>query len=188
LWVVRPWRWGLEYQFYERHATRIHARPEQVMEAIRQSTFGDMKSLATLLKIRGAVLRTPAHDNGGLQDMRILDAFSKSGYLFDGSEHEVTMFGIGKPAPPRPELHTLRQFADYREHGAVKMAFDLSVEDAGEGWCAISTETRLLALDDATRRGAGTFWRLIVPGSGLLRRQWLDGIRRRAESMPNPRS
>ena len=28
----------------------------------------------------------------------------------------------------------------------------------------------------------GRYWRLIVPGSGLLRRQWLDGIKRRAES------
>ncbi len=39
-----------------------------------------------------------------------------------------------------------------------------------------------MALDDATRRGMGRYWRLIVPGSGLLRRQWLDGITRRAES------
>ncbi len=33
-----------EYQFSERHSARIHARPEQVMQATRQSTFADMKS------------------------------------------------------------------------------------------------------------------------------------------------
>jgi len=82
----------------------------------------------------------------------------------------------------------LQAFADYREQGAVKVGFDFNVEDAGGGWSAISTETRVLALDDFTRRGMGRYWRLIVPGSGMLRLQWLEGIKKRAESMPNPRS
>ena len=49
-----------EYQFSERHSTRVHANPERVLRAVRQSTFRDMKSLMTLLKLRGAVLR---HDD-----------------------------------------------------------------------------------------------------------------------------
>lgn len=79
---------------------------------------------------------------------------------------------------------TLHEFADYREPGAVKMAFNVNVEDAGGGWSTVSTETRVLATDGLTARGMGKYWRLIVLGSGLLRRQWLDGIRRRAESQP----
>jgi len=177
-----------EYQFFERHSARIHARPEQVMQAIRQSTFGDMKSLVTLLNIRGAALRI--HDTGGfLQDKRVLDAFSASGYLFGGSEREIVMFGVWNVrANRRPAVDTLQEFADYREQGAVKMAYDFNVEDAGGGWSTVSTETRVLALDDFTRRGMGRYWRLIVPGSGMLRLQWLEGIKKRAESMPNPRS
>jgi hypothetical protein len=80
---------------------------------------------------------------------------------------------------------SLQEFADYREQGVVKMGYSFSVEDAGGGWSTISTETRVLATDDATRRGMGRYWRLIVPGSGLLRRQWLEGIKKRAESMSN---
>ena len=167
-----------EYQFSERHSARIHARPEQVMQAVRQSTFGDMKSLATLLKIRGAALRS--HDTGGfLQDRRVLDAFSASGYLVGGSEHEIVMFGVG--AMSRPKVRTLQEFADYREQGAVKMAYDFNVEDAGGGWSTISAETRVVALDEVSR-GMARYWRLIVPGSGLLRLQWLEGIKKRAES------
>jgi hypothetical protein len=64
------------------------------------------------------------------------------------------------------------------------MAFHFRAEDAGGGWSTISTETRLVAPDPATRSSLGRYWRLIVPGSGLLRRQWLDGIRRRAERRP----
>jgi hypothetical protein len=175
-----------EYQSSERHSARIHARPEQVMQAIRQSTFGDMKSLVTLLKTRAAALREPIHGTGDLQEKRILDAFAEAGYLFGGSEHEIAIFGVWNVrANRRPEVRTLQEFAEYREQGGVKMAFDFNVEDAGGGWSTIRAETRVLALDDVTRRGLARYWRLIVPGSGLLRLQWLEGIRKRAESMPN---
>ncbi|HXK12887.1 MAG TPA: hypothetical protein VMT70_24855 [Vicinamibacteria bacterium] len=40
-----------EYQFSEVHALRVLARTEQVMHAPRESTFGDMTSLAVLLKV-----------------------------------------------------------------------------------------------------------------------------------------
>ena len=172
-----------EYHFSETHSTRIHAAPEQVMQAVRQSTFGDMKSLGTLLNIRGAVLRAPSTDNGDLEKKRIFDAFSEAGYILGGSDHEIVMCGAWNPnANRRPDVHTLQEFATYREQGAVKMAYDFTVEDAGSGWSTLSTETRVAATDDVTRRGMGRYWRLIVPGSGLLRRQWLDGIKQRAES------
>ena len=174
-----------EYQFSERHAVRVHAQPEQVMQAIRESTFGDMKSLVTLLKIRGSALRI--RDTGEfLQTKRILDAFAASGYVAGGSEHEILICGGANTRAIHPlRLRTLEEFADYREQGAVKMAFDFNVKDGGGGWFTVNAETRVLALDDLTRRGMARYWRLIVPGSGLLRRQWLDGIRKRAESMPN---
>jgi hypothetical protein len=177
-----------EYQFFERHSARIHARPEQVMQGVRQSTFADMKSLATLLKIRAAALRI--HDTGdSLRDKRVIDAFSASGYISGGSDHEIVMCGGANVRVKRGlDVHSLQEFADYREQGAIKMAFDFNVEDAGGGWSTLSTETRVLATDNLTRSGMGRYWRLIVPGSGLLRLQWLEGIRKRAESMPDPRS
>lgn len=171
-----------EYQFSERHATRVHARPEAVIEAVRQSTFSDMKSLGTLLRIRAVAVRDPGV-GGELRERRVLDAFSSSGYLLDAGEREVVMFGaVNARERRRPEVRTAQQFVDYHEQGGVKMAFDFRAEDAGGGWSTISTETRVVATDPATRSGMGRYWRLIVPGSGLLRRQWLDGIRKRAES------
>ncbi len=176
-----------EYQFNERHSARIHARIDQVMEATRQATFSDMKSLATLLKIRAAALRIN-YTNDVFQDKRILDMFSASGYLIGGSEREIVMCGGANVRASRPiGVRTLREFADYREPGAVKMAFDFNVEDAGGGWSKISAETRVVATDELTRRGMGRYWRLIVPGSGLLRLQWLEGIKKRAESLSNSR-
>ena len=179
-----------EYQFFEWHSTRVHARPEEVMQAVRESTFGDMKSLDTLLKIRAAALRIPDRDNGVFShDKRILDMFAASGFISGGSDHEVVMcMAANVREKRRLELHSLQECGDYREPGAFKMAFTLYVEEDGEGWSTLITETRVMVLDEATRRGMGRYWRLIVPGSGLLRIQWLEGIKKRAERMPNPRS
>ena len=173
-----------EYQFYERHSTRIHAGPEHVIEAIRQSTFGDMRSLRVLLKVRAAALRAPSRDNGAFgSDKRIFDAFTASGYVSGATEHEVLMCGGANVREGRVlPAHSLQEFADYRVEGGVKIGFDFYVEDAGEGWSKVTAETRVLAVDEATTRGLARYWRLIVPGSGLLRREWLEGIKRRAES------
>jgi hypothetical protein len=170
-----------EYQFSERHSVRVHAGREQVLQAVRESTWGDMKSLVTLMKIRGAVLRAPVRA-ADWQDQRILDAFSKSGYLSGGSEHEIVMLGVVDMRKKKlPELHNLQEAAAYRQRGALKIGFNFNVEDAGGGWSTVTTETRVLALDE-TSSGMARYWRLIVPGSGLLRLQWLDGVGRRAES------
>jgi hypothetical protein len=45
----------------------------------------------------------------------------------------------------------------------------------------LTTETRVLATDSRTRRLFAAYWRLILPGSALMRRTWLAAIRRRAE-------
>jgi len=177
-----------EYQFSERHSTRIHARPEQVMEAVRQSRFGDMASMVTLMKIRAVALRIH-HPDDSFPNMRVLDAFSLSGWTSGGNEHEIVMAGGANARAGRPlQPHSLQEFADYREPGAVKMAFNFTADDAGDGWSTVTTETRVFATDDSTRRGMGRYWRLIVPGSGLLRRQWLDSIKTKAESMPVTKS
>jgi hypothetical protein len=178
-----------EYSGSERHSARIHARPAQVMQGVRQSTFGDMKSMATLLRVRAAVLRIPNQDTGNLQNKRMVDSFAASGYLLDESEHEIVMFQVGNVLATRlPAVRTLQEFADYREAGGVKVAFDFNVEDAGGGWSTLTTETRVVGLDDLSRGPGTRYWRLILPGSGLLRRQWLDGIKTRAESIPDPAS
>jgi hypothetical protein len=174
-----------EYQFSERHSLRIHARPEQVMQAVRGSTWGDLPSLTTLLKIRGAVLREPWRDTGAFaRDQGVLEAFRASGFFFGGSDHEILIAGaIDMRARRRPELHSLQEVADYREQGWIKNAFDFEVKDAGGGWSTLTTETRM-AVQPELSRGPAIYWRLIVPGSGLLRREWLRSIRRRAETGP----
>jgi hypothetical protein len=42
-------------------------------------------------------------------------------------------------------------------------------------------QTRIQALDDAARAVMARYWRVIDPGSGMIRRMWLRAVRDRAE-------
>jgi len=55
------------------------------------------------------------------------------------------------------------------------------IEDASSAACTLTTETRVYATDASTRRRLALYWRMIYPGSALIRRMWLRAIARRAE-------
>ena len=55
------------------------------------------------------------------------------------------------------------------------------IEPDGKGGSRLSTETRVFATDAASRRRFAAYWRVIYPGSALIRRMWLRAVRLRAE-------
>jgi len=52
------------------------------------------------------------------------------------------------------------------------------------GGSDLSTETRVYANNASTTRQFAIYWRLIHPGSDIIRRMWLRAIKRRAERPP----
>jgi hypothetical protein len=56
------------------------------------------------------------------------------------------------------------------------------VEADGASGSILSTETRVYATDEASKRRFAAYWRVIYPGSALIRRMWLRAIVRRAEA------
>jgi len=75
------------------------------------------------------------------------------------------------------------EFERFAEPGTAKAAFNLLVERDG-GRTRIVTETRIATPDERSRRSFSRYWRVIQPGSALIRRDWLRAIRRRAERSP----
>ena len=65
--------------------------------------------------------------------------------------------------------------------GYVKAVMNFTAEPA-EGGALLTTKTRVLATDDASRRRFARYWRVIRPGSALIRRSWLRAAARRAEA------
>lgn len=55
------------------------------------------------------------------------------------------------------------------------------VEPEREGWSRVSTEMRIFVPEASVRRKFRAYWRVIYPGSSLLRIGWLEAVRRRAE-------
>jgi len=151
------------WQFVERHEIRIAAPPERIYAAIRDVTAGDIRFFQLLTSIRcggrcrekESILHTPAAKP-------ILDVALRSGFrmLADDAPRELV---IGTRVAPR----TLAVMNFHVDAGGL-----------------VTTETRVFAETDAARRKFAIYWRFIRPGSGIIRRSWLEAIKHRAEAKP----
>jgi hypothetical protein len=67
-----------------------------------------------------------------------------------------------------------RRFSDLSA-GGVRIAADFRAD--GE---RLTTETRVAALDERSRRAFLRYWRIVGPCSAVIRRRWLAGIAKAA--------
>jgi hypothetical protein len=59
------------------------------------------------------------------------------------------------------------------------------VTDLGHGLSRVDTETRVFATDDVALGRFTAYWRIIFPGSSILRTTWLRAVKDRAERAPS---
>jgi len=171
-----------EYQFSECHEVRVRAPMEAVVKAMREVSLADMPAAVVLLRIRAAAggrFHGSPPDTGPLLDMMLQPG---SGFLaLDVSDPSELVYGmVGFVHKPKPPITTPEEFAAFVEPGGLRVAFNLRVVPEGDGVVRVSTETRCLANGDEARRTFAGYWRLIYPGSAIIRRVWLDAIVDRA--------
>ena len=65
--------------------------------------------------------------------------------------------------------------------GRARAGWNFTTEPLPDGGTLLATETRIVCADAATRRRFLWYWRVIQPGSELIRRAVLSRIRREAE-------
>lgn len=63
-------------------------------------------------------------------------------------------------------------------YALAAMNFVVTPEGPNASW--LSTETRVFATSPDARRRFEAYWRVIYPGSAIIRRSWLLAIERRA--------
>lgn len=174
------------FEFHEFHAARAHASPAHVANAVRTVTFADIPVAGLLMRIRD--MASGNFDPPKMPARPILETFSRPGTGFlpldpDGS-NEVVYGMVGRPwteeTPPR--VTTPEEFAAFQTPENVKVAFNIAWRDVGGGITAVTTETRIAGTDKQARRTFARYWRLIYPGSAIIRRAWLDAIVAKAES------
>ena len=65
--------------------------------------------------------------------------------------------------------------------GLARAVWNFAARDGGDGWTVLSTETRVVCGDAASRQKFRRYWRVVAPFSGLIRRSMLRAVRREAE-------
>ena len=175
-----------DYEFAERHETRVKATPEQALEAAKEATPVEMRLVRTLFALRSLPARIrhgrglPAEPRRSLVEQMVGFGFVP---LADGRD-EVVFGYVGQPwrltGGSMPRFGSAQEWLDFHEPGYVKAA--MSFRAVGEGSkTLLETETRIHATDPSSRRRFARYWLVIRPGSGLIRRSWLQAAKRRAE-------
>ncbi len=156
------------YDVGERHVIGVDAPPERVFEAIRTVTLGDMPLVRLLVRLRGI---------GARPDQPLLAQMQRRfGTLAEDPGRELALASIGQPWKLRGERSPAGDFRTFASPGYAKMALGFAFDGA-----VLSTETRVLLTDSASRRRFRLYWLVIGPFSGLIRRRWLRAVKRRAE-------
>jgi hypothetical protein len=172
------------YQFHEFHSTRVNAPPEAVYAAARQVTAREIKLFRILTWIRSphfgkapeSILTPPA-------DVPVLDVALRSGFMLLGeAPPREIVFGLVQGRAPFNTPHpTPQEFKELNRPGYAKIAMNFHVSPEPKGWSRLTTETRILGTDAKARRLFGRYWRVIYPGSAIIRVMWLRAIKARAE-------
>ena len=182
--------WMPEWQFDEVHALRVRATPEQAWRAIHEVTADEIWLFRTLTWIRNPHWPGTAREGNIMNPSAgkpILGEAMAGGFRLLAEEPQkeivlgtVVMWdGTTKFAEEQSGQERIRKLL--ATPGNAVATINFRVRDEGNGTCTVTTETRVFATDDAARRRFARYWRVIYPGSSLLRYAWLRAIRARAE-------
>ncbi len=183
------------FDFNEVHQITIQASPECIFRSIKDLSTSEWSPVINwLFALRSFPERL--FGKGWTQfsgDRPLLDQMFESGFvlLAETPGHEL-VFGFMVPATigqfwkasdgALHQLSNAQEFAAFDRPGYAKVAANFLLGEGEEAdGVAVTTETRIHALSPATRKSFAGYWRLIGPGSALIRRLWLRAIKRRAE-------
>src|ERR1700681_1907236 len=173
------------WQFSELHRMRVNAPPARVFRAIREVTANEILFFRTLTWIRRCGRPGPESILNAPERRPLLEVATRTTFLqlAEETDREIVVGTlvvaprgtvIGKPTP--------EGFKALERPGFAKAAMNFRVEEDGAGGSILSTETRVYATDGASKRRFAAYWRVIYPGSALIRRMWLRAIVRSEES------
>jgi hypothetical protein len=172
------------YQFGEAHEIRIAAPPDRVLTAARAVTAREIRLFLLLTWLRSP--RWPGSGSEGIlnpsADRPILDVALQSGFVLLREEagREI-VFGAIVCCDARRPPRSAGEFTAL-QGSLARAVMNFHVEDAGGGGTRLVTQTRIAASDARAERVFARYWRLIYPGSALIRRLWLRAIKTRAEA------
>jgi len=165
------------YQFSEFHSVGIAASKERVDAAVRTVRPEENRFFKTLTSIRGIHRMADA-------GRPILANFTAGAFvvLADDPGREIVIGRAGNAMGGR--WWAAEEFTASHPAPLVKIVMNFRIQEVDASHCLLTTETRVYAAGTHVLRGFATYWRMIYPGSSLIRREWLRAIQRRAEEAP----
>jgi hypothetical protein len=177
-----------DFDVEETHTRRVGASPAAALAAVRAATPGEMPLVRLLYALRSAPAlltrgRGLPREKSKSQWEQMLES---SGFLLLVDEEDEIVIGYaGQPwklsGGAQPGVSSAAEWERFSAPGYVKAVMGFRAEPA-EGGALLTTETRVLATDESSRRRFGRYWRVIRLGSGGIRRSWLRAAARRAEA------
>jgi hypothetical protein len=176
------------WQFNEHHTIRIAAPPERVFEAVQRVRANEISFFSTLTWIRRGGRKAPESILNAGDSTPLLDIATRNGFIYlanDAPRELVIGTVVIAPRGGRGAL-TTQTFKQSLPPGFAVAAMNFTVTPDGPNASIVSTETRVFANSPESRRRFARYWRVIYPGSALIRRMWLRAINRRAMSPATP--
>ena len=177
------------YHFNEVHSIRIHAPPDRIFRAIKALTLPEIRLAHILFWIRALPARLRGKRAARpIPAKPILEVAADSNFLLLAEEtnRELVLGTIGQfwrlEGGEGISISNPQEFLAFDRPEYAKAALNFYIDrHHSVSWASLRTETRIYVPDPVTRRKFATYWRVIYPGSALLRRMWLRAIKRRAE-------
>lgn len=175
-----------EWDVAARYQTEVAAAPDRTFAAVRQTDLADSTAARALLALRALPSRFRGRASRLAAQPLTIDRLleSRFGLLADDPPNEIVLGFEGRFWRPIGELRPV-DAEGWSSPLAAEWArgcWSFAVEDRGGGCCRLTTETRVRAGGGGSRRAFRAYWLLVGPFSGLIRREMLRLIRKRAEA------
>lgn len=175
----------------ERHQTRILAPASIVYGAVRELDLSDSRMVRLLFRLR----EVPGGFRSTRRDTRRLGLTLRdlvaSGFIVLGErpDEEIVLGLVGRFWTASGNIMRMdaEAFNTFASPGFAKAAWNFSLSPDDAGATELATETRVLCLDDSSRRKFKLYWRLIAPFSGVIRKEALRAVKLAAETMAKAR-
>jgi hypothetical protein len=164
------------YHYAERHTILIHKLPHEIYPLVDQLDFHESRLIRFLFALRG--LPSIMVRKEGLIRNRFVE-------LERVTNEEIIIGLIGQFWRPSGNLQKFEphQFAGFQTNGFSKGTWNFKIIPQPDGTSEVETETRIYCLGENTKKKFSRYWLIIRPLSGIIRREILRLIKKKAEML-----
>jgi hypothetical protein len=167
----------------ETHKIEIAASREAVYQALWTTDLGGspvIKSLMALRSLPGIVSHPKRLRHVPRQVTLQTIVESGFGQLAEEPGREVVLGVVGRFWRPTGNIlpFNVEMFRGPVQPGLARAVWNFAVQEAGQGRSVLSTETRVVCGDAASRRKFRAYWSVVRPFSGLIRVIMLRAVKK----------